>query len=159
MLPGRHEPGTGTMDWQARLDRLDRNGYRGMVGLEYNPRPTPESLAALAQPLNKHTAPPTEEFMADYRISFQLYSARNEPPLVAQLEALAAIGFDAVESWGRRPQRRPRRLPPPARCGGACAAPLPISRLPSSTPISARSSASRKRSASETAIVPWLAPG
>ena len=46
--PGRHEPGTGTMDWQARLDWLDRNGYRGMVGLEYKPtRPTPESLAAL----------------------------------------------------------------------------------------------------------------
>ena len=46
--PGRHEPGTGTMDWQRRLDWLDSNGYRGMVGLEYKPtRPTPESLAAL----------------------------------------------------------------------------------------------------------------
>ena len=37
--------------------------------------------------------------MATYRISFQLYSARNFPPLEAQLEALAAIGFDAVEPF------------------------------------------------------------
>lgn len=37
--------------------------------------------------------------MATYRISFQLYSARNFPPLEAQLEALAAIGFDAVEPY------------------------------------------------------------
>jgi hydroxypyruvate isomerase len=34
---GRHEPGTGTMDWQARLDWLFSNGYQGMVGLEYRP--------------------------------------------------------------------------------------------------------------------------
>ena len=37
--------------------------------------------------------------MATYRISFQLYSARNFPPVEAQLEALAAIGFDAVEPY------------------------------------------------------------
>lgn len=37
--------------------------------------------------------------MATYRISFQLYSARNFPPVAAQLEALAAIGFDAVEPY------------------------------------------------------------
>ncbi len=37
--------------------------------------------------------------MTPYRISFQLYSARNFPPLEAQLEALAAIGFDAVEPY------------------------------------------------------------
>lgn len=37
--------------------------------------------------------------MTSYRISFQLYSARNFPPLEAQLEALAAIGFDAVEPY------------------------------------------------------------
>jgi hydroxypyruvate isomerase len=34
---GRHEPGTGTMDWQARLDWLFSNGYQGLVGLEYRP--------------------------------------------------------------------------------------------------------------------------
>ncbi len=37
--------------------------------------------------------------MSDYRISFQLYSARNFPPLETQLETLAAIGFDAVEPY------------------------------------------------------------
>ncbi len=37
--------------------------------------------------------------MADYRISFQLYSARNFPPVETHLEALAAIGFDAVEPY------------------------------------------------------------
>ena len=34
-----------------------------------------------------------------YKISFQLYSARNFPPLEHQLEALAEIGYDAVEPW------------------------------------------------------------
>jgi sugar phosphate isomerase/epimerase len=38
--------------------------------------------------------------MKKYRISFQLYSARKFPPVEAQLEALAAIGFDAVEPYG-----------------------------------------------------------
>ena len=38
--------------------------------------------------------------MTNYRISFQLYSARKFPPVAAQLEALAAIGYDAVEPYG-----------------------------------------------------------
>lgn len=37
--------------------------------------------------------------MSTYRISFQLYSARNFPPVEAQLKALAAIGYDAVEPY------------------------------------------------------------
>jgi sugar phosphate isomerase/epimerase len=37
--------------------------------------------------------------MTTYRISFQLYSARKFPPVEGQLEALAAIGFDAVEPY------------------------------------------------------------
>ncbi|WP_421725913.1 sugar phosphate isomerase/epimerase family protein [Bauldia sp.] len=37
--------------------------------------------------------------MTDYRISFQLYSARKFPPVEGQLEALAAIGYDAVEPY------------------------------------------------------------
>lgn len=46
--PGRHEPGTGTMDWRARLDWLQSNGYTGMVGLEYKPTQSTEaSLRAL----------------------------------------------------------------------------------------------------------------
>lgn len=38
--------------------------------------------------------------MATYRISFQLYSARDSGPIDGQLEALAAIGYDAVEPYG-----------------------------------------------------------
>jgi sugar phosphate isomerase/epimerase len=38
--------------------------------------------------------------MANYRISFQLYSARNFPPIEAVLDGLAAIGYDAVEPFG-----------------------------------------------------------
>ena len=34
---GRGEPGSGTMDWQARLDWLADHGYDGFVGLEYRP--------------------------------------------------------------------------------------------------------------------------
>jgi hydroxypyruvate isomerase len=34
---GRGEPGSGNMDWQARLDWLADHGYQGFVGLEYRP--------------------------------------------------------------------------------------------------------------------------
>jgi hydroxypyruvate isomerase len=36
-VPGRHEPGSGTLDWQARVDWLAAHGYAGYVGLEYVP--------------------------------------------------------------------------------------------------------------------------
>ena len=36
-VPGRHEPGTGEINYPFVLDHLDRNGYRGAVGLEYRP--------------------------------------------------------------------------------------------------------------------------
>jgi len=42
---GRHEPGSGAMDWQARLGWLDEHGYSGFVGLEY--RPTGTTLDSL----------------------------------------------------------------------------------------------------------------
>jgi hydroxypyruvate isomerase len=35
--PGRHEPGTGTLDIDGYLRHLDLSGYDGWVGLEYNP--------------------------------------------------------------------------------------------------------------------------
>jgi hydroxypyruvate isomerase len=45
-VPGRHEPGTGRVDYAALFSHLDRIGYRGWVGAEYRPsRRTPESLA------------------------------------------------------------------------------------------------------------------
>jgi hydroxypyruvate isomerase len=47
-VPGRHEPGTGRLDWQARLDWLAAQGFAGYVGLEY--RPLASSAASLAFP-------------------------------------------------------------------------------------------------------------
>ncbi len=44
--PGRGEPGTGSLDWQARLTWLKRAGYDGFVGLEY--RPSRGTVATLA---------------------------------------------------------------------------------------------------------------
>lgn len=35
--PGRHEPGSGEIRWEAVLDELDRLGYTGWVGCEYRP--------------------------------------------------------------------------------------------------------------------------
>ena len=46
--PGRHEPGSGSMDWQRRLKWLSDQGYAGAVGLEYKPSvKTEDSLARL----------------------------------------------------------------------------------------------------------------
>jgi hydroxypyruvate isomerase len=36
-LPGRHEPGTGTVDWKSILRLLGDSGYEGIVGFEYTP--------------------------------------------------------------------------------------------------------------------------
>lgn len=35
--PGRHEPGTGEINYAFLFDHLDRIGYRGWVGCEYRP--------------------------------------------------------------------------------------------------------------------------
>jgi hydroxypyruvate isomerase len=35
--PGRHEPGTGEINYRFLLRHLDRLGYRGIVGCEYKP--------------------------------------------------------------------------------------------------------------------------
>ncbi|MGC4190386.1 MAG: TIM barrel protein [Thermomicrobiales bacterium] len=35
--PGRHEPGTGAIDFPALFTAIDRSGYDGWIGLEYNP--------------------------------------------------------------------------------------------------------------------------
>lgn len=47
--PGRHEPGTGTLDFPRILAALQGAGYRGAIGFEYLPsRPTSRSAAFLA---------------------------------------------------------------------------------------------------------------
>jgi hydroxypyruvate isomerase len=38
--PGRHEPGTGEINYAFLFDTLDRLGYRGWIGCEYKPRAT-----------------------------------------------------------------------------------------------------------------------
>jgi hydroxypyruvate isomerase len=44
--PGRHEPGTGEIDFRALFELIDRLGYRGWIGAEYAPTGrTEESLA------------------------------------------------------------------------------------------------------------------
>jgi hydroxypyruvate isomerase len=44
--PGRHQPGTGEIDFAALFTLLDDSGYRGPVGLEYIP--TPDTAASLS---------------------------------------------------------------------------------------------------------------
>jgi hydroxypyruvate isomerase len=41
--PGRHEPGTGEIDYPALFAQLDRLGYEGWVGCEYKPLTTTEA--------------------------------------------------------------------------------------------------------------------
>jgi hydroxypyruvate isomerase len=50
--PGRHEPGTGALDFERHLGALQAAGYQGWVSLEYNPSTTTEeSLAWLPKSL------------------------------------------------------------------------------------------------------------
>jgi len=35
--PGRHEPGTGEIDYASLFRRIDRAGYTGWIGCEYLP--------------------------------------------------------------------------------------------------------------------------
>lgn len=44
--PGRHEPGTGEIDFARLFDHLDHLGYRGAIGCEY--RPLSSTTASLA---------------------------------------------------------------------------------------------------------------
>ncbi len=44
-VPGRHEPGTGAVNWNAVLREIKNSGYEGYVGFEYSPEE--DSLASL----------------------------------------------------------------------------------------------------------------
>jgi hydroxypyruvate isomerase len=41
--PGRHEPGTGEINYGFLFKHLDRLGYRGWIGCEYTPLTTTEA--------------------------------------------------------------------------------------------------------------------
>ncbi len=45
-VPGRHEPGTGGIDWPRQLSALREAGYAGALGLEY--RPAHDTASSLA---------------------------------------------------------------------------------------------------------------
>lgn len=48
--PGRHQPGTGEINYRFLLPYLDRIGYEGYVGLEYGPLgPTQDSFGWIAE--------------------------------------------------------------------------------------------------------------
>jgi hydroxypyruvate isomerase len=52
--PGRNEPGTGTIDWPAKIAALRALGYQGAIGLEYRPTlPMPQSLATVQAALGR----------------------------------------------------------------------------------------------------------
>jgi hydroxypyruvate isomerase len=48
--PGRHEPGTGEINYQFLLDFIDRVGYTGWIGCEYKPASTTQAGLGWATP-------------------------------------------------------------------------------------------------------------
>lgn len=49
--PGRHEPGSGDLDWRERIAWLAAHGYDGLIGLEYVP--TSDTLQSLELVLDR----------------------------------------------------------------------------------------------------------
>ncbi len=49
-VPDRHEPGTGEINFPWLLDTIDRIGYSGAIGCEYNPRADTVAGLAWARP-------------------------------------------------------------------------------------------------------------
>lgn len=45
-VPGRHEPGTGSVDWASIIGELGAQGYEGYVGFEFSPVETSEAALA-----------------------------------------------------------------------------------------------------------------
>jgi hydroxypyruvate isomerase len=52
--PGRHEPGTGEINYAFLFTHLDRIGYAGWVGCEYKPRTTTEEGLGWVRPYLKN---------------------------------------------------------------------------------------------------------
>lgn len=48
--PGRHEPGTASINFSAFFSALDQAGYAGAIGCEYNPTDTTEDSLGWAAP-------------------------------------------------------------------------------------------------------------
>jgi hydroxypyruvate isomerase len=48
--PGRHEPGTGEINYPFLFRLLDRLGYAGWIGCEYKPATTTEAGLGWASP-------------------------------------------------------------------------------------------------------------
>jgi hydroxypyruvate isomerase len=49
-VPGRHEPGTGEINFQNIFRALDQGGYAGWIGCEYKPATTTEAGLGWAKP-------------------------------------------------------------------------------------------------------------
>jgi hydroxypyruvate isomerase len=57
--PGRHEPGSGTIDWPAALATFHAVGYTGRLGLEYQPTvATLDSLITIRRLTSAYTGSP-----------------------------------------------------------------------------------------------------
>jgi hydroxypyruvate isomerase len=55
-FPGRHEPGTGMIDFDEILEVLAAHQYRGAIGFEYNPSTsTAQSVAFLTRWKSSHS--------------------------------------------------------------------------------------------------------
>lgn len=52
--PGRHEPGTGEINYPFLLSFIDRIGYEGWIGCEYKPRTKTEEGLAWVRPYLTH---------------------------------------------------------------------------------------------------------
>ena len=45
-VPGRHQPGTGELNYTNILKELKRSGYQGIVGFEFEPTQNSDVVAA-----------------------------------------------------------------------------------------------------------------
>ena len=55
--PGRHEPGTGEINFAFLFDHLDRLGYKGWIGCEYKPTTTTTAGLGWVKPYLPTTTP------------------------------------------------------------------------------------------------------